>query len=311
MSRERTRQKNRFHLYPDGAVQFVDTRVQRPLSFAHVADIHLPPVDSNRWPARYRHAIDWWNTDSRDPHSALSHLLDEIRSRSVDFIFFGGDILDYYDADTARHVVEMCRRRDLKAYFQIGNHDWEDANTRYVTHEYDASIRDENARKLAEHWGMPDRFYSFDISGIRFLSLDTVYARDADSWSGFIDDRQARWFAEQTAHSGPIVVFHHVPFNRPTVEYRLRAVWKGMLACIKEDANGLRVRTLMENNTNTLGTFVAHAHLRSEDPLGGTCQFMTSAGCYRHWRYVHIADSDPPKSQFAAGEPTVEPEETP
>ena len=117
-----------------------------------MADIHLPPVDSTGWPARYRHAIEWWNTDSRDPHSALSRLLEEIRSRCVDFILFGGDILDYYDADTARHVVEMCRRRGLKAYFQIGNHDWEDANTRYVTRHMMVAVRRPTRHHAGTWW---------------------------------------------------------------------------------------------------------------------------------------------------------------
>ncbi len=300
----------RFRLYADGAVQFVDCRVQHPLSFAYVADLHLPPIHSDRWPARYRQAIEWWNVDSRDPHSAFEHLLDEICARSVDFVFFGGDILDYYDAETAAHVAEMCRRRGITAYFQIGNHDWEDAYTRYVSHAYTAAIRQENAGKLAEQWGMPDRFYSFDVAGIRFVALDTLYAADAEGWSGAIDDRQADWFCERTTHNGPIVVFHHVPFNRPTLEYRLRAIWRGMLACIKEDAIGQRVRIALESNANILGTFVAHAHLRSEDPLGQTCQFMTSAGCYRQWRYVRIANREPPKSLVAAGEPMVESEDT-
>ena len=60
-----------FRLYNDGDVWFTDERVASPVRFAHVADLHLPPHPPDVWPAKYRHAIDWWDRRFAKPHQAL------------------------------------------------------------------------------------------------------------------------------------------------------------------------------------------------------------------------------------------------
>ena len=109
---------SRFRLFSNGDIQFVDTRVRRPVTFAHVADLHLPPYPKDRWPQKYRKAIDWWNTDTGDPHATLPALLDQIRDRQVDFVFFGGDILDCYDSGAVKRLMDLCRERNLKVHCQ-------------------------------------------------------------------------------------------------------------------------------------------------------------------------------------------------
>lgn len=296
---------SRFRLYANGDVQFTDSRIRRPVTFAHVADLHLPPYPRDGWPQKYSGAIDWWNTNSRDPHASLPALLDQIRDRKVDFVFFGGDILDCYDSGTAERLINLCRERNLKAYFQIGNHDWEDNPIRYITHEYDGALRMKNSERLMRQWEMPGLYYSFEINGLRFISLDTQYIKRGPDYSALFSDEQTGWFLEQLSFDGPVVVFHHVPFNRPTLEHRLRAVWSGILACITEDNNGTKVKKALETSQNILGTFVAHAHIRSEDPMGAAWQFMTAAGYGGSWRYVKVGDSAPPKSLVVDGEPVV------
>ncbi len=102
------------------------------------------------------------------------------------------------------------------------------------------------------------------------------------------------------------VKFTEVPFNAPTVEYRLRAVWGGILGCVAEDENGQRIRSAVEACPNVLGVFAAHAHFRSEDQLGQTCQFMAPPGHDGQWRHVKIGASTPPKSLRPPGQPSVE-----
>ena len=218
-----------FRLYNNGDVWFEESGVSEPVRFAHVVDLHLPPRSLDAVPRRYHHAINWWNIDSGRPHDRLPRLLDEVRDCGVDFIFFGGDVLDCYDRDAAVGVVEMCRQRDLACHFQFGNHDFESLHVRFVTHELDLAVRHENGAKLCEHWSMPAPDYAFTHGGVRFVSLDCPYGPHEQSHAGRLGDDQVEWFLSELEHDGPIVVFHHVLFNLPTLEHRLRSVWNGNL----------------------------------------------------------------------------------
>jgi predicted MPP superfamily phosphohydrolase len=287
----------KFRLYDGGSLQFKDPRVTKPVTFAHVSDLHMVPASKELWPKRYRGAIDWWAQEMKQPHTVIASVLDEIQAADVDFVFFGGDMLDYYRPESAEHLASLCRERGLKCYYQIGNHDWETDHIRYVTHALDDKARAENCAKLTEHWDMPGLYYSFDMGGIRFIALDTPYDRVGDAWGATFDHVQADWFDEQLAFDGPIVVFHHVPFVVPTFEARLRAFWMGGLAGVIEDEAATRILNGIQQNPNVLGSFVGHAHMRSENPIGDNWQFMVEPAYHRSWRYVKIDATTPPKSQ--------------
>lgn len=299
---------SQFHLYNEGEVQFVDRRVCKPVVFAHVADLHLPPHPlPDAWPEEYRQPIEWWNARFGHPLKVLPKLLDDIQSRGVDFIFFGGDILDCYLRENAELLVNLCRERNLIPYFQAGNHDWEDADMRYGTRKLkhgEYEVRTDNLRRLIRDWNMPGPYYSFERGGIRFLSLDTTYVKLNNDYAGFFDGEQTEWFLEKLNYEGPIIIFHHIPFNLPTLEYRMRTI-VGALCCLAEDDNGRRIRSAIENCPNILGTFAGHMHFRSEDPLGHTCQFMVSPASEGQWRYVKIADTPPPPSIRLKGSPPI------
>lgn len=292
-------------LYAGGAVQFVDERITTPVAFAHVTDLHLPGIPTDAWPAQYRHGIEWWNVDMGYPDRIVGDLLDRVGQAEVDFVFFGGDVIDYYDAGAAEHLVEACRRRGLRPYFQIGNHDAENHYLRFISHEFDAGVFAANGRKLCAHWDMPDLDYAFEVGGVRFIALTLEYKRGSGGLGGVVKNGQAEWFIEQADFDGPVVVFEHIPFGLPTVADRLRRFWSGSLACVVADGNGRRLSEAIEGSANILGMFTGHAHMRSEDPFGRTWQFMTGPAHLGEWRYVKIHDTPPPKSLGIAGEPTV------
>ena len=294
-----------FQFYCNGSVQFADTRVTRPVAFAHVTDLHLPGMPSGDWPAKYRHAIKWWNQNMGYPDQVVPKMLDQISEAGVDFVFFGGDVLDYYDAGAAQHVLDLCRERGLAARFQLGNHDSENEYIRFISHEFDADVFAHNSRKLCEHWKMPGLHYRFDVGQVRFLSLSVEFRSVHGNTGGVIVDTQAEWLLEQLDHDGPLVIFHHIPFGLPTIVPRLKQFWADKLFVMIEDDNGRRIREAIAQNPNVLGTFTGHAHMRSEDPFGNTWQFMTDPGHDGQWRYVRISGERPPKSLHVAGEPTV------
>ena len=297
-----------FRLYNDGDVYFTDERVVNPVRFAHVADLHLPPHPPDVWPAKYRHAIDWWDRRFARPHRVLPRILDEAKACGVDFVFFGGDVLDYYHPETAELVVELCCSRGLAFHFLMGNHDWNDDYIRYVTHECDREVRAANGQKLCQHWKMPGLDYSFEHCGIRFVALNSAVAKTDVGYPGFLDAAQVDWFLGQLQYDGPIVVLNHVPFACPTLEYRLFAIWQGAWNCLADDDNTRRIRQAIESCPNVLGVFAAHMHMRSEDPIGDTCQFLAPPGHNGEWRYVTIANTPPPKFTRVPGEPTVDPD---
>jgi hypothetical protein len=296
---------NTFRLFPYGSVQFVDPRITTPISFAHITDLHLTPEVAGEAQEPYRGAIEWWDRTFNRPHQVLPKLLEEIKAAEVDFVFFGGDNIDCYQPQMADRLGALARDLGLKAYFQGGNHDWESLPIRYVTHQFDASLRSKNLEALCRHWNMPAPYYSYELKGVRFIVLDPPYMKQGPSWAGKFDDEQTNWFLRELNYNGPIIVFHHIPFVRPTLEFRLRALWNGSLACVAEDENGLRVARAIERSPNVLGTFTGHAHIRSEDAMGDTCQFMTAPASDAQWRYVKISNTPPPKSLRAAGTPDV------
>lgn len=295
-----------FRLYGNGDIWFRDKRMAKPVRFAHIVDLHLPPLPTAPVPEAYRSAIQWWNIDSSYPHEKLPRMLDDIKEQEVDFVFFGGDVLDCFDQDTAAHVVQMCEQRNLACRFQLGNHDAESLHARYVTHEFDAQIRRDNAASLCEIWRMPDINYTFMCEQVRFVAMDCLYYDVDGAPVGVFDDKQLDWLVGTLAQGGPIVIFHHVPLTAPTLEHRLRAIWNGQLATMARDTNTDRFLASVANHPDVLGTFVGHAHIRSEDPLGQVWQFMTAEGCAGHWRYVCISADGPPKSMRVPGEPVVE-----
>ena len=295
-----------FRIYANGDVWFRDERVSAPVRFAHVVDLHLPPLSTTTVPAKYHPAIQWWNINFCHPHGNLPRMLDEIRRQEVDFVFFGGDVLDCFDQDTANHVVGLCEQRNLICHFQLGNHDAESLHVRYVTHEFDPQTRRDNAARLCRIWRMPDLNYSFMHEQVRFVAMDCPYYKVNGTSVGVLDDEQLDWLDGVLAEGGPTVILHHVPLNAPTVEHRLRAVWKGQLATLARDANTDRFRASVADHPDVLGTFVGHAHIRSEDPLGRVWQFMTPEGSAGQWRCVGISADEPPKSMRVPGEPVVE-----
>ena len=295
-----------FRMYMTGQVHFTDARVTQPISFAHISDLHLPPYRKEAWPARFADAIGWWDTEFEHPNAVLPGLLDQAQEAGVDFVFFGGDNLDVYDAATADRMVELCHERGLGCYFSFGNHDFETYDIRYITHDHVPEVRRENGDKLMKHWSMPNRYYTFEINQVRFVVLDAPYIIVEGGLAGFYDAEQVDWLEAQLKYDGPIVVFYHIPFMVPGNRDRLLLTWNGVKGWAAEDENSARVLAAIDGCPNVLGTFAGHTHTRSEEKIGEKWQFVVAGGSQNAWRYVRICDTPAPKSLRNQGRPTVE-----
>jgi 3',5'-cyclic AMP phosphodiesterase CpdA len=126
------------------------------------------------------------------------------------------------DKDRARRqwdafTAVMDAECSLPVYHAIGNHDvwgW----------GLPAGLRAEAGRDPLYGKGMamaqleiPDRYYSFDQGGWRFLVLDSTHLPEGDvkhSYSGKLDEQQYRWLEEQlesTPATSPVCIVSHIP----------------------------------------------------------------------------------------------------
>ena len=325
---------SQFQLSPDGDVQLMDARVTDPVAFAHITDLHWPPPPAN-WDEvnREYQAISCSGglrpvqTPLRQLQEELGAMLDEIQARGADFVLFGGDNIDCYHPQTARLLLTACQERGLRAYFVMGNHDWDeeypptvngfaptgdarDCVHRLITQKYDVELRNRRVHKLMiEDWQMPGLYYAFECKGIRFIILDPFHIppkhHPAEPWDGhrmasFYDEEQVDWLIKQLEGDGPIIVAQHVPFNPVTPTYqpeawvRLGYAWGGCI--FPFDDQSRRVRLALENCPNLLGIIVGHKHFRADDPLGNTWQFMTELSGENVYRYVNITSTPSPES---------------
>lgn len=292
-------------LFHDNGVHIQDPRVTKPIRFAQITDLHMHPP-REFWPEKYYQPIEWWDVEFWRPADLLPKLLDEVAEQGVDFVIFTGDNLDHYSPEAADLYVTECAKRGLRAHYVFGNHDFQPEPVRYGFEPAQPGMREEYTSKLCKHWGLPDRYYSFEFNGVRFIAIDVPYDKTRRGYEGFVEKKVADWLIEQLQYDGPIVAFHHVPFKRANDFHRLKLMWgAGFALWIAETKHGIRARKALEQCENLLGTFTGHYHMNSASPLGGCSQFVLAGAGMMQWRCVQIDDQPHPKSMRQPGVPQI------
>ena len=95
----------KFRLYDGGGVQFVEPRVTRPITFAHVSDLHMAPDPPDLWPKPYRRAVEWWAIEMKWPGTVLPQVLEQVGGNGR-FRFDVSKLTDYgyaWDEYLGRH----------------------------------------------------------------------------------------------------------------------------------------------------------------------------------------------------------------
>jgi len=174
---------------------------------AHISDMHVEP----RGPGM------------KEFTRALRHV--HALSPGVDFVLNTGDcVMDSLEADKNRAQAQwdafnsvLTAECSLPIYHAIGNHDvwgW----------GLPSGVQDEArgdplfGKGLAlEQLGIPQRYYSFDSGGWRFLLLDSTHTPDitpGKPYTGKLDDEQYSWLVlqlEAAPPSMPVCVVSHIP----------------------------------------------------------------------------------------------------
>jgi Icc protein len=178
-------------------------RVERagaPLRFAHLTDTHVQPE---------RHAGEGFAAAL----ASLSRL-----DPQPQFIITGGDhVMDVFETDRKRADVQwdlynqvLRESARLPVYPCMGNHDvwgW-GASPDKVSPD----AADYGKAQAVERLGMKGPYYSFDQGTWHFVCLDNIVRRGTE-YLGDLDERQARWLADDlaAARGKHVCVVSHIP----------------------------------------------------------------------------------------------------
>ena len=185
----------------------VEENSPKPLfSFAFLTDVHL-------------------NKDNRgNGNEGLAKALADAKAKGVDFVIFGGDLVDIDGMKPEQEATadsllarfkSIVEKSGVPAHFTIGNHD------RYYT--FNGEPDPAGFKMFQKHLG--ETYYSFDHKGVHFIILNSVQ-RDAEH-TYFVNDEQLTWLENDLKEIGenmPLVVATHVPFQSlyyPAVEGRI------------------------------------------------------------------------------------------
>jgi 3',5'-cyclic-AMP phosphodiesterase len=179
-----------------GARPFVraDSGEKRSLRVAFLTDSHLPV--------------------SPGENARMSKMLDRVmgQSEKPDLIILGGDnVMSVDDGDEKNTVAsaqaqfdnwvrKVMDRLNCPSLSVIGNHDifWKDAET---------SPAGDPKQRAMKAYRMPNRYYSHQTGGWKFLLLDTFHADGCR-----IDDPQFQWLERELRETtGPIALVSHAP----------------------------------------------------------------------------------------------------
>ncbi len=175
-------------------------------SFAFLTDVHL-------------------NKENRgNGNEGLAKALADARAKGVDFVIFGGDLVDIDGMKPEQEATadsllarfkSIVDESGVPAHFTIGNHD------RFYT--FNGEPDPAGFKMFQKHLG--ETYYSFDHKGVHFIILNSVQ-RDAEH-TYFVNDEQLTWLENDLKEIGenmPLVVATHVPFQSlyyPAVEGRI------------------------------------------------------------------------------------------
>lgn len=155
-------------------------------------------VESLRTTARIGLITDLHQDIMHDGAQRLFSFLSAMKKEKPDALFQLGDFA--YPADKNKGVIEAFRNAHEHTYHVIGNHDTDAGYTK---------------DQCLQVWGMPNRYYSTEIKGLRFIVLD---GNDKGSpthkggYASYINKEQIDWLeAEFNKSSQPAIIVSHQP----------------------------------------------------------------------------------------------------
>ncbi len=182
-----------------------------------------------------------------------------MKDQDVDFLMFGGDMIDKGEPDTTENVLTNLQAIEATyatfkgpRYHVLGNHDMD-------------SLSKAQFLGTVERTGIEGHsgYYSFDLKGVHFVVLDACFTSDGTNYdsSNFhwtdanVPQQQLNWLKRDlAATSKPVIVFIHQLLDGSGHHYV---------------NNALAVRQILEGHPRVLGVFQGHQHAGQYNHLGG------------------------------------------
>lgn len=146
-----------------------------------------------------------------DAAARLEEFLTEMAKTKPDALIQLGDFA--YPSQKNAELISLFNQAHETHLHVIGNHDTDNNHTK---------------EECIEHWGMPARYYTKQVNGIRFIILD---GNDKGSptykggYPSYINPEQVSWLKEQlTTIQEPIIVVSHQPLAGPAAIDNAREV---------------------------------------------------------------------------------------
>lgn len=182
-----------------GKPEIVSVNRKRTMRIAHFTDVHLQPEGAA--PKGFEAAL---------------HGVQSMEDKPEAIIFSGDNIMDAFSASRDRTKTEwefwkkMIKDEcSLPIHPLLGNHDvwgWG------LLGKYS---KDQHYGKqwAVEELGIPNRYYSFDLAGWKFIMLDSTH-KHGPGYKAKLDDEQKNWLKAEIAKTPattPICVVSHIP----------------------------------------------------------------------------------------------------
>ncbi|MCH2134649.1 MAG: metallophosphoesterase [Phycisphaerales bacterium] len=155
-------------------------------------------VGSLAKPVRIGLIADLHHDVMHDGPERLNVFLERMATVKPDAIMQLGDFA--YPSDANAELIARFNAGHDRALHVIGNHDTDAGCTK---------------AQCIERWGIPDRYYTTDIEGLKLIVLDgndTGSPTYSGGYPSYIGPEQVKWLKEQLATlDGPIIVASHQP----------------------------------------------------------------------------------------------------
>lgn len=175
--------------------------------FAHISDMHVEAEGPSR------------------EHFSRAMRNVQLLNPPVEFVVNAGDcVMDVMFSDKDRAIAQWDRFQSvlsadfpLPVYHAIGNHDvwgWGLKPEKQAAAQNDPLY---SKGMALERLGLPNRYYTFDHGGWRFIVLDSIHLADLafnQPYTGKLDEEQYEWLVQTldaTPATTPICIVSHIP----------------------------------------------------------------------------------------------------
>lgn len=263
--------------------------IERPVKVIFASDTHLWRDDergdpyrkfSGRMAKAYNETTHFETGVLTNPEECFVNIIKYTQDVDADLLALPGDLVSWPSEAAIEWAYDKLEKSGVSYVYTAGNHDWhyegmegslEDLRSEWI-----------EKRLLPLYQGKNPMMASYEIGGIRFLTIDDSTYQ--------ISDEQLAFYRDQTKDGTPIVLMMHIPLYAPgrSVGYGCgHPEWGAATDRNYELERRPRwpesghTETTMDfheevfNTPNLLGVFAGHIHRSTMESINGIPQFVS------------------------------------